>query len=44
MKKVYQIPEAYVEDLYEQENLLEASLGGEGQHPQNGGNGDEFEE
>ena len=42
MKKVYQIPEAIIEDLYEEENLLTASTGDDsGTHPKDLGWPDE---
>ena len=41
-KKIYQIPESYVEDLYEDESLLQASNGDEGgTHPIDLGDPDE---
>ena len=40
-KKIYQMPEAYIEDLYEEEALLDASEAGS-TGPQNGGNGDNW--
>ena len=38
MKKVYQIPEAFVEDIYEEESLLTASgdVGGDQSKPSEG--------
>lgn len=36
------MPEAYVEDLYEEEALLDASVAPEG--PENKGNGDKYSE
>lgn len=38
MKKVYQIPEVYVEDIFEEESLLTASgdIGGKQSNPSEG--------